>query len=76
MEMSNFPLFHEILLIFNITVTGNTVVVDKNLKNLKFKNLTKLLLVFTIFIQSADNLVKLMGTRIRLTFANWEHKVQ
>ena len=57
---------------FNITITRNTVVVDINFKSLNFKNLTKILLV----IQRADNLVKLIGTTIILTFANWEHKVQ
>ena len=61
---------------FNITITRNTVVVDINFKSLNFKNLTKILLVLTMFIQRADNLEKLIGTTIILTFANWEHKVQ
>ena len=59
-----------------MTITGNTVVIDINLKNLNVKNLTKILLVLTMFIQRADNVAKLMGTRIILTFANWEHTVQ
>ena len=59
---------------FNITNTGNTVVVDINFKNLNFKNLIKMLLVLTMFTQRADNLAKLIGTRIILAFANWEHK--
>ena len=45
-------------------------------KNLILKNITKMLLVLTMFIQRADNLTKLIGTRIILTFTNWEHKVQ
>ena len=61
----------------NITLTRNTVVIDINFKNVNFKNLTKILLVLTMFIQSADNLAKkLIGTTIILTFANWKHKVQ
>ena len=59
---------------FNITNTGNTVVVDINFKNLNFKNLIKMLLVLTMFTQRADNLAKLIGTRIIPAFANWEHK--
>ena len=35
-----------------------------------------MLLVLTMFIQRADNLAKLIGTTIFLTFANWEYKVQ
>ena len=31
---------------FNITITGNTVVVDINFKSLNFKNLTKILFLF------------------------------
>ena len=45
---------------FNITITRNTVVVDINFKSLNFKNLTKSLLVLTMFIQRADNLAKLI----------------
>ena len=61
---------------FSITITGNTVVIDINFKNLNFNNLTKLLLVLTMFIQMADNPAKLMETRIILTFANRQHIVQ
>ena len=61
---------------FNVTNTRNIAVVDINFKSLNFKNLTKILLVLTVFIQRADNLAKLIGTTIILTFANWEHKVQ
>ena len=75
-EMSYSPLFHEILLIFYITLTKNTFVVDINFKNVNFKNHTKMFLVSTMFIQRADNLAKLMGTTIILTYANWEHNVQ
>ena len=49
--------------------------VDINFKKLNFKNLTKIELVSTMFIQRADNLVKLIGMRIILTSANWEHDV-
>ena len=61
---------------FNITITRNTVVVDINFKSSNFKNLTKFVLVLTMFIQRADNLAKLIGTTIILTFVHWEHKVQ
>ena len=61
--MSYSPLFHEI--------TDNAVVIDICFKNLNFK---KSLLVLTMFIQRADGLVKLMGTRI--VFAIWDHAVQ
>ena len=61
---------------FNILLTGNTVAVDVNLKNLNFKNLSKIVLVLTMFIQRADNLAKLIGTSIIVNSANWEHKVQ
>ena len=61
---------------FNITITRNTIVIDINFKRLTFKNLTKVLLILTMFIQRADNLTKLIGTTIILTFANREHKVQ
>ena len=54
----------------------NTVVVDINFKNMNFKNLTKILLILTMFIQRADNLAKLTGWRIVLTSANREQKVQ
>ena len=73
--MSYFPLFHESNN-FNITITRNTVAANINFKNLNFKNLTKIGLVVTMFIQRADNLAKLIKTRIILTSANWEHKVQ
>ena len=57
-------------------VTGNTIVIDINFKTLNFKNLTKILLVLTMFIKRADNLAKLIETRIILTFANREHILQ
>ena len=60
---------------FNITITRDTVVVDINFKSLNFKELTKIWLVLSMFMQMADNLAKLIGTTIILTFANWEHKV-
>ena len=79
-EMIYFPLFHVFFFCFffnlNITITRNTVGVDINFKNLNFKNLTKLVLVSTMFIQRADNLAKLIGMRIILTSANWEHNVR
>ena len=76
-EMSYFPLFHEILLILTKKlITRNTVVVDINFKKLSFKNLIKIVLVSTMFIQRAENLAKLIGMRIILTSANWEHNVQ
>ena len=59
---------------FNVTIARNTVVVEINFKNLNFKNLTKMLLVLTMFIQRADNLAKLTETRRVLLFVNWEHK--
>ena len=61
---------------FNVTITRNTVVVDINFKSLNCTNLTKILLVLTMFIKRADNLVKLIETTIVLTFTNREHKVQ
>ena len=69
-EMSYSPFFHEILFILT-----NTVVVDINFKNLNFKDLTKFCLFDDVYAR-ADNLAKLIGTRIILTSANWEHKVQ
>ena len=74
--MSYSPLFHELFICLSITVTGNTVVIDINFKNLNFKNRTKILLVLAMFIQKANNLAKLMETRITLIFANREHVVQ
>ena len=74
-----FPFISCTFVSFCITVTGNTVVTDINFNKLNFKiqNLTKMLLVLTMFIQRADNLAKLMmETRIILTFANREHIVQ
>ena len=70
-DMGYFPLFHEIL-----TVTRNIVVVDINFKKLNFKNLTKIVLVSTMFIKGAENLAKLIRMRIILTSANWEHNMQ
>ena len=61
---------------FNITIIRNTVVIDINFKKLNFKIFTKIVLDSTMFIQRADNLVKLIGMRIILTSANWEHNVQ
>ena len=75
-EMSYSPIFHDILFNFNTTITGNAVVIDISFKTFNFKNLIKLLFVLTMFIQRADNLSKLMGTRIILTFSNWDHIVQ
>ena len=72
-EMSYFPLFHEMFVNLNITIARNTVVVDINFKKLNFKNVTKIVLVSTMFIQRADNLVKLIGMRI---IRNWKHNVQ
>ena len=72
-EMSYSPLSHKNI---HVTLTRNTVVVDITFKNMKFKNLTKSFLVLTMFIQRADNLAKLIGTTIILTFASWVHKVQ
>ena len=63
-EISYSPLFHGSLLILTTR------------KSLNLKNLAKHLLVLTMFIQRTDNLAKLIGTTIILTFANWEHKVQ
>ena len=73
--MSYFSLFHENLLV-DITIARNTVVDDINFKKLNFKTLTKTVLLSTMFIQRADNLAKLIGMRISLTSANWEHNVQ
>ena len=64
------PLDSMIFVNFNMKLTLNTVVVDINFKNVNFKNLTKILLVLTMFMQSADNPAKLIGTTIILTFAN------
>ena len=50
--------------------------VDINFKKLNFKNLSKIVLVSTMFIKSAENLAKLIGMRIILTSANWEYNVQ
>ena len=69
-----FPLFHFVNC--NMTIIRNSVVVDINYKSLNFNNLTKILLLLTMFIQRADNLANLIGTTIILTFANWQYKVQ
>ena len=50
--------------------------VDINFKKLNFKNLSKIVLVSTMFIKSAENLAKLIGMKIILTSANWEYNVQ
>ena len=57
-------------------MTINITDVDINFRKLYFKYVTKILLVSTMFIQRADNLAKLIGMRIILTSANWEHNVQ
>ena len=60
-----FSLFHDVFN-FNITITRDAVGVDIKFKNLNFKNLTKNVLVSTMFIHRADNLAQLIGMRIIL----------
>ena len=50
--------------------------IEISFKTLYFINLTEMLLVLTMFIQRANNLMNIMGKRIVLTFANWDDIVQ
>ena len=65
-DTSYFPLFQEI-------ITRNLLLLISTSIS---KILPKVVLVLTMFIQRADNLAKLIGIRITVTSANWEHNVQ
>ena len=69
-----FPFIPWNFVYFNITITKIPLLLIS--KKLNFKNLTKIVLVSTMFIQRADNLAKLIGMKIILTSAYWEHIVQ